>query len=85
MAAGGRGQASRAVLLRYCATALLHGLAGLGIVAAIGVAGILSPCLLIAANWIVGDKVIVPSPVRGSHHNRVREMFSGSPARPVYS
>jgi hypothetical protein len=69
-------------MLRYCVTALLRKLAGLGVVAAIGVAGILFPGLLITANWIVGDKVIVPSSVSGSHHTRVREMFSGSPRAP---
>jgi hypothetical protein len=54
----------------------------LGIVAAIGVAGILFPDLLITANWIVGGKVIIPSSVRGSHHTRVCEMFPGSPRAP---
>jgi hypothetical protein len=55
---------------------------GLGIVVAIGVAGILFPGLLITANWIAGGKVIVASSVRGPHHTRVREMFSGSPPAP---
>ena len=73
---------ARPAILRYCITASLHRLAGSRIVAAIGVAGILFPGLLITANWIVGNKVIVANSVRGSHHTRAREMFSGSPRAP---
>jgi hypothetical protein len=51
-----RAAVARPALLRYCVTALLRRLAGLGIVAAIGVAGIFFPGLLITANWIVDDK-----------------------------
>jgi hypothetical protein len=57
----------------------------LGIVAAIGVAGILFPGLLITAHRIVGGKVIIPSSVRGSDHTRMREMFSGTPRAPGIS
>jgi hypothetical protein len=50
----------------------------LGILAATGVVGILFPGLLITANWIAGDKVIVPSSMTGSHYTSEREMLSGS-------
>ena len=55
----------------------LRRLAGPGIVATVGVAGILLPGLLIAANWIAGDKVIVPSSISASYYTSARDLFVG--------
>jgi hypothetical protein len=57
--------------------AALRRLAGPGIVATVGVVGILLPGLLIAANWIAGDKVIVPSSMSGSYYTSARDLFVG--------
>ncbi len=44
----------------------------------VGVVGTLLPVGLIAGNWILGDKVIVPSSMSGSYYTSTRNLFVGS-------
>jgi len=44
----------------------------------VGLVGILLPILLIAGNWLAGDKVIVPSSMSGSYYTSTRDLFVGS-------
>jgi hypothetical protein len=63
---------------RKCRRAVsMRRLAGPGVVATVGVVGILLPGLLIAANWIEGDKVIVPSSMSGAYYSSARDLFVG--------
>ena len=62
---------------KCCRAASLRWLAGPGMVAIAGVAAILLPSLLIAANWIAAGKVIVPSSMSGSYYTSARGLFIG--------
>lgn len=44
----------------------------------VGVIGALLPILLIAWNWIAGDKTIVPASMSGSYYTSARNLFVGS-------
>lgn len=44
----------------------------------VGVVGTLLPVLLIAGNWLLDDKVLVPSSMSGSYYTSARNLFTGS-------
>lgn len=44
----------------------------------VGLIGTLLPIALIAGNWILGDKVIVPSSMSGSYYTSTRNLFVGA-------
>ena len=44
----------------------------------VGVIGALLPIMLIAWNWIAGDKTIVPASMSGSYYTSARNLFVGS-------
>jgi hypothetical protein len=44
----------------------------------VGVIGTFLPIALIAGNWVLGDKVIVPSSMSGSYYTSTRNLFVGA-------
>lgn len=44
----------------------------------VGVIGFFLPITLIAGNWLLGDRAIVPSSISGSYYSSTRNLFVGS-------